>query len=156
MCLASQGRPVWLGSMLLLRLASDVIRNNRDPAFPGRRAGYAAGCAAASCLTATTASHAGKAARISALMFLLLPDVPLVLGLRPEIVAGQLHPRMVPAYNATHRFAGPITLCAVASALRSPALRAAGMAWFTHVCFDRAAGFGLRGRDGWLRSRSRL
>jgi hypothetical protein len=30
----------------------------------------------------------------------------------------------------------------------------AGLAWLTHICFDRAVGFGLRAPDGWLRSRS--
>ena len=139
--------------MLQLPLVSDFIRNNRDPAHPGRRAGYAVGGVIAGGLAIVIASRSGQPARICALTFLLLPDVPFVLGLRPSIVSGQLHPGMVPAYNATHRVAGAVILCAAASALLSPALGAAGLAWLTHICFDRAVGFGLRDRDGWLRSR---
>jgi hypothetical protein len=140
--------------MLYLRLVNKFVRNNRDPSHPGRRAGYAVAGVIAGGLTALIASRADKPARTCALTFLLLPDVPFVLGLRPAIVAGQLHPGMVPAYNATHRLAGAATCCAAAPALRSPAIGAAGLAWLTHICFDRAVGFGLRAPDGWLRSRS--
>jgi len=143
-----------VGRMLCLRLVNEFVRNNRDPSHPGRRAGYAAAGIIAGGLTALIASHAGKPARTCALAFLLLPDVPFVLGLRPAIVAGQLDPGMVPAYNATHRLAGAAACCAAAPALRSPAVGAAGLAWLTHISFDRAVGFGLRAPDGRLRSRS--
>ncbi len=140
--------------MLCLRMVNEFVRNNRDPSHPGRRAGFAVAGVITGGLTALIASHTDKPARTCALTFLLLPDVPFVLGLRPAIVAGQLHPGMVPAYNATHRLAGAAACCAAAPALRSPAVGVAGLAWLTHICFDRAVGFGLRAPDGWLRSRS--
>jgi hypothetical protein len=140
--------------MLCLRLVNEFVRNNRDPSHPRRRAGYAVAGAITGGVAALIASRTGKPARTYALTFLLLPDVPFVLGLRPAIVAGELYPGMVPAYNATHRLAGAAACCAAAPALRSPAVGVAGLAWLTHICFDRAVGFGLRAPDGRLRSRS--
>jgi hypothetical protein len=93
------------------------------------------------------------------LVFALLPDLPLVVGFGRGLGKGQLHPRVVPAYNATHRLVGPVALVAVGLWLTADTTHdtgavtflVAGLAWAAHVCIDRACGYGLRRRDGWQR-----
>ena len=43
-------------------------------------------------------------------VFLVLPDVALLLGMGRGLERGRLHPRAVPLYNALHRLAGPAAL----------------------------------------------
>ena len=80
------------------------------------------------------------------------PDVVLLAGFAPGLVPGRLHPRSVPLYNAVHRFGGPAILLVLASAgvLGLPFL-VLGLGWATHIAMDRAAGYRLRDRDGWIR-----
>jgi hypothetical protein len=82
-----------------------------------------------------------------ALAGLLAPDLPLIGGFAER---GRLRPSRVRAYNAVHVVAGPIVL--IAAGVLVPALLAAGLGWAAHVAMDRAAGYGLRGADGWQRS----
>ena len=85
-------------------------------------------------------------------VFLLGPDVALLLGIGSGLEKGQLHPRAVPLYNALHRSAGPVVLLVLASAgvLALPWF-ILGLGWATHIAMDRAAGYRLRDRDGWIR-----
>ncbi len=72
-----------------------------------------------------------------ALLF-LLPDLGMLGYLRgPK--AGAF------SYNLTHTHAGPALLAAVAWAA-APALLPVAAVWFAHIGFDRALGYGLRGR----------
>ena len=85
-------------------------------------------------------------------VFLVLPDIALVAGIGRGLAKGQLHPRAVRLYNALHVFAGP-ALLAVASIWLGPAWLAGALAWAAHVLLDRAAGYGLRDRTGFIRAR---
>jgi hypothetical protein len=86
-------------------------------------------------------------------LFAVLPDAPLALGIARGLDRGQLHPRAVRPYNATHRLIGPITLAIVGVAI-SPAVVTAAIGWLFHISFDHAIGLGLRDPDGRVRSRS--
>jgi hypothetical protein len=82
---------------------------------------------------------------------LIAPDVALLLGMAPGLERGQLHPRAVRLYNALHAPAGPLALAAVALLLGSDAWLAGALAWGTHIAIDRAAGYGPRDREGFIR-----
>ena len=85
--------------------------------------------------------------------FAVGPDVALVAGAGPGLERGQLHPRAVPLYNALHRFAGPVLLAAAAvSGLIGAGFLVGGLAWGFHVALDRAVGYHLRRRDGFIRA----
>ena len=89
------------------------------------------------------------------LAFAVLPDLPLAFGFTPGLEKGRLHPRAVPAYNATHRLVGPVLLVALGAWTYvgggAATWLVAGLAWAAHVLIDRGCGYGLRGRDGWQR-----
>ncbi|HET6690062.1 MAG TPA: DUF4260 family protein [Miltoncostaeaceae bacterium] len=81
------------------------------------------------------------------------PDVALSLGIGRGLERGQLHPRAVPLDNALHHPAGPVTVLALCAAGVLGAGPAAGaLAWGAHILMDRAAGYGLRTRDGLQRA----
>jgi hypothetical protein len=84
-------------------------------------------------------------------VFLLGPDVALLLGIGSGLEKGQLHPRAVPLYNVLHRYWGPAAL-ALASLVLAEGWLAAALAWAVHVSLDRAIGYGLRTPDGFQRS----
>jgi hypothetical protein len=85
--------------------------------------------------------------------FGLGPDLALLLGAGRGLEHGQLHPRAVPLYNLLHRFWGPLALGVVALAASLPAAWLVGaLAWGTHIAVDRAVGYGLRSRDGFVRA----
>jgi uncharacterized protein DUF4260 len=81
----------------------------------------------------------------------VLPDVALLAGAARGLERGQLAPRAVPLYNALHHPAGPLLAVIVAAALLPDAWLAAALAWGAHVAMDRAAGYGLRTREGFQR-----
>ena len=81
------------------------------------------------------------------LVFAVMPDIALFLGMGADHDRGQLHPRAVPVYNALHRFEAPLLLGVGAFWAGAPWLVAA-LAWAAHIAFDRALGYGLRGRKG--------
>ena len=80
-------------------------------------------------------------------VFLLGPDIALLLGIGSGLEKGQLHPRAVPLYNALHRYWGPAAL-ALASLVLPEGWLAAALAWALHVSVDRTVGYGLRTPDG--------
>ena len=81
------------------------------------------------------------------------PDVALFLGVGRGLAPGQLHPRAVPLYNALHHPAGPVLVAALCGAgVLGAGPAAAALAWGAHIAMDRAAGYGLRTRDGLGRS----
>jgi Domain of unknown function (DUF4260) len=80
-------------------------------------------------------------------VFLLGPDIALLLGIGSGLEQGQLHPRAVPLYNALHRYWGPAAL-ALASIVLPEGWLAAALAWALHVSVDRTVGYGLRTPEG--------
>jgi hypothetical protein len=138
--------------MLLTRQTlGEVFRSHRNPAHPRWRAVCAAGAVLAATGAVTVVARGDRWALLSAIVFVLAPDVPLLFAFGPGLIKGQLHPRSVLAYNTTHRMLGPIAAVAAAVSVGSLMFAAAGLAWFAHVLCDRAVGYGLRGRDGWQR-----
>jgi hypothetical protein len=85
-----------------------------------------------------------------ALVFALAPDVALLVGMAPELLRGQIHPRAVPLYNALHAFFGPILLGLAAAFWLGLPWLAAALAWGAHIAVDRALGIGLRTREGYI------
>jgi hypothetical protein len=81
----------------------------------------------------------------------VLPDVALLAGAARGLERGQLSPRAVPLYNALHHPAGPLVAIVIAAAVLPDAWLAAALAWGAHVAMDRAAGYGLRTREGFQR-----
>jgi uncharacterized protein DUF4260 len=84
-------------------------------------------------------------------VFLLLPDVGLVAGTAGGLEQGQLHPRAVPLYNALHVLVGP-TLLALASLVIGIDWFAGALAWTAHIAIDRALGYRLRDKRGFIRA----
>ena len=84
-------------------------------------------------------------------VFLLGPDVALLLGIGSGLEKGQLHPRAVPLYNALHRYWGPAAL-ALASIVLPEGWLAAALAWALHISVDRTVGYGLRTPEGFQRT----
>ena len=86
-------------------------------------------------------------------VFAIAPDVALLAGAGAGLQRGQLHPRAVPLYNALHRFAGPALLAAAAlTGLLGAGFLVGALAWAFHVALDRAVGYHLRTRDGFIRA----
>src|SRR3954447_5936249 len=115
-----------------------------------RRSGYALAAIALLLGAIATAHDAGAWWQLA--VFAIAPDVALLAGAGRGLEHGQLHPRAVPLYNALHRLVGPALLAtiAIAASLGTGWLVAA-LAWGFHVCLDRAVGYTLRTRDGFLR-----
>lgn len=92
-------------------------------------------------------------------VFAIAPDLAFLFGMSRGLARGQLHPRVVPIYNALHHYWAPAVLVAV-SALPSEAggspwaaaWLTAALAWIAHISFDRSLGFGLRTPEGFQRS----
>jgi len=85
-------------------------------------------------------------------VFWAAPDLALLAGMGRGLERGQLHPRAVRAYNLLHRVWGPLVLGALVALGALPATLIVGaLAWGFHIALDRAAGYGLRGRDGFQR-----
>jgi hypothetical protein len=66
----------------------------------------------------------------------------------PAAVNGSMPPRVVRPYNLVHHPLGPTALLLVGALLRSPTLVGAGMAWASHLLWDRGVGYGMRRADG--------
>lgn len=86
----------------------------------------------------------------------LAPDLPLMLGGGADLRRGQLNPKAVPFYNATHRLAGPSLLAAIALISggghgSSLDVLAAAAVWAAHIFLDRGLGYGLRTAEGFQR-----
>ncbi len=85
----------------------------------------------------------------------LAPDLPLFFGAGNDLVKGQLHPRAVNAYNATHSLIGPaavITFGLVIALMGADkGFLVVGLVWGMHVSLDRVMGYGLRTREGFQR-----
>lgn len=89
-----------------------------------------------------------------ALAFGLMPDISLLYGMSPSLNKGQIHPRAVPLYNILHSAGGP--LVTILAGLSGPApgwMLVAGLAWLAHVAFDRAIGYGLRDKNGYVKGK---
>ncbi|MGW1989833.1 DUF4260 family protein [Embleya sp. NPDC001921] len=97
----------------------------------------------------------GFATSAAALLFFVLPDLTMFIGIKDAArdgthQPGRLQPRAVPFYNALHRAWVPLIVL-VAYAVGPvvwPPLFTAGLGWLTHIAMDRAAGYGLRTPEG--------
>jgi hypothetical protein len=78
------------------------------------------------------------------------PDLVLLLGAGAGLAKGQLHPRAVRLYNASHSYWGPVLLALAAIGLPTAYLIGA-LAWAFHISLDRSVGYGMRTRDGFQR-----
>ncbi|MBN7793163.1 DUF4260 family protein [Microbacterium esteraromaticum] len=92
--------------------------------------------------------------------FALLPDVALIGAFDPTR-SGALRPDRVVGYNMLHLARFPVLLIAGGSLITLPVVGGApggavvvgmGLAWLAHIAVDRAVGYGLRDRDGYIRS----
>jgi hypothetical protein len=77
------------------------------------------------------------------------PDLTfLAAGGQQAEAPGHMPRRAVPFYNAAHHFpvAGGLTIAA--AVLAGPTATALGLAWLSHLVWDRAVGYTLRDADG--------
>lgn len=126
------------------QLASDRSRLVRRLAW---------GASAAALLAGTVLQVQDHGGGWLALGFAIMPDLGLLAGIDKNLQKGQLAPRAVPIYNALHRFIGPVILAALAlSGILPEIWLSAALGWSLHIAIDRAAGYGLRGSDGFQRS----
>jgi hypothetical protein len=84
-------------------------------------------------------------------VFLFLPDVGLLYGMSSGLEKGRLHPRAVWLYNALHVPVGPAVL-ALLSLVIGIDWFAGALAWTAHIAIDRAFGYRLRDRRGFIRA----
>lgn len=86
------------------------------------------------------------------LLFAVLPDIALLLAVTGDHQPGQLPRTAVPAYNALHHPLAPVAIgTAAATGLVGTYWLVAATTWGAHIALDRAAGYGLRTKDGWQR-----
>lgn len=95
-----------------------------------------------------------------AIVFALLPDVALI-GAFDRERRGMLRPERVMFYNVMHLARFPVMLAATGALIPAASvgasgigtiLFAAGVSWLAHIAVDRAFGYGLRDRDGAIRT----
>ena len=86
------------------------------------------------------------------LIFGIVPHLTVLIGVGQPRAKGQLAPRAVPLFNATHHLVPPLLVAGVAAlGFVSPFWLAGSLAWVGHIAIDRGLGNGLRRPDGWLR-----
>lgn len=77
------------------------------------------------------------------------PDLTfLAAGVERPAAPGLMPRRAVTPYNAAHRPLVPLLLAALGVVLSAPTLAALGLAWLSHIVWDRGVGYGLRDADG--------
>ena len=87
------------------------------------------------------------------LTFGIVPHLPVLLGRSQPHAPGQLAPRAVPLFNATHHPVPPMVVLLLSTAgILAPMWAVAAFAWLSHLVADLAFGDGLRTRDGWRRA----
>lgn len=122
-----------------------------------RRLGWAVAATGLVLFTGFEVLKYGGWAWVAAAVGLIGPDLVMLGGIgAAPVAAGVLPRRIVPAYNLVHRPAGPVLLMVAVGF--APITHAAfvpwfvlGLAWLSHICLDRALGFGLRATDGSIR-----
>jgi hypothetical protein len=140
--------------LLIPTMLAMVVNTRRDGLRALKRAAYVVAAA----VLILGAVRAGGVGTWQFWVFLVAPDIALLVGAGRGLERGQLHPRAVPLYNSVHRLLGPAVIAFVAlsagaylGAVTTMWLIAA-CAWGGHICVDRALGFGLRTREGFQRS----
>ncbi len=77
------------------------------------------------------------------------PDLAFVLAIGQENGAPGRIPRSAIAfYNMLHRTFTPLLVLLISALLHSAPAAIIALSWFVHILVDRAAGFGLRDRQG--------
>ncbi|MEU7635843.1 DUF4260 family protein [Streptomyces sp. NPDC039016] len=85
----------------------------------------------------------------------LAPDTALLLGAAAAPTWRRLPRYAIGPYNALHSPAVPAALLTAAALTRHRPLLVAGLAWFGHLGWDRAWGYGPRDADGFVAGRGR-
>jgi hypothetical protein len=132
-----------------------IIRGRRLPAA-ARRTAWIAWSAFLLAFAILEGVNHGAAAWAALAGGLIAPDLTFftAAGTREPVSRGQLPRKAVPSCHAAHRTWIPLALaaaCAVAP-LPVPALFTFLLAWMLHIAVDRAAGYNLRGKDGFIRA----
>jgi hypothetical protein len=136
--------------------ATTTIRGHGIPAA-ARRAAWLAWAAFLLAFAILEGVNHGAAAWAALAGGLIAPDLTFfaAAGAHEPVSRGQLPRKAVPFYNAAHRTWVPLALAvayAVAAPLNMPALFTFLLAWMLHIAVDRAAGYRLRGQDGFIRA----
>lgn len=134
---------------------SSVTRSGRHPAAV-RRTAWTAWSAFLLAFAVVEGVNHGAAAWTALAGGLIAPDLTFLAtaGAREAVSRGQLPRRAVAFYNTAHRTWIPLALagaCAVAP-LNAVAVSAFLLGWMLHIAVDRIAGYGLRGKDGFIRA----
>ena len=132
-----------------------IIRGRGIPAA-ARRTAWLAWAAFLLAFAILEGVNHGAAAWAALAGGLIAPDLTFLAaaGARDPAVRGQLPRRAVPFYNTAHRTWIPLALAAACTVapLGVPALFTFLLAWMLHIAVDRAAGYNLRGQDGFIRA----
>jgi hypothetical protein len=115
-----------------------------------KRAAWAALAAFLLAFIVLEAINHGGSALVAALLWLIVPDLTMLIGAR-AVGDGKLLPKAVPYYNFVHRPWIPLAVLVVYSVGGLGdwvPLFTAGLGWLAHIALDRAFGYGLRARDG--------
>ncbi|MDL4821508.1 DUF4260 family protein [Actinomadura opuntiae] len=127
----------------------------RSVSVVARRAAWAVGALFWGAFAVLEGVNHGWLAALLAVAFFVAPDLTFLAGARDAhtVERGQLPARAVPYYNTAHRALIPLALMAlytVAPITWAPIF--AGLCgWLAHISVDRAAGYGLRTKDGFQR-----
>jgi hypothetical protein len=139
----------------LMSTVTTTIRGHGIPAA-ARRAAWLAWAAFLLAFAVLEGVNHGAAAWAALAGGLIAPDLTFfaAAGAREPVVRGQLPRKAVPFYNAAHRTWVPLALTAAytVAPLDVPALFTFLLAWMLHIAVDRAAGYRLRGQDGFIRA----
>jgi hypothetical protein len=76
------------------------------------------------------------------------PDMSFLAAIGAPHERGRLPRRAVTPYNVAHHPVGPALVLVAAVGLQSAWLTVLGVAWMSHLAWDRGFGYGLRSRDG--------
>ena len=137
---------------------STITAANRRRRLPAaaRRAAWTAWAAFLLGFAVLEGVNHGAAAWAALAAGLIAPDLTFfaAAGTHEPVSRGQLQRKAVPWYNRAHLTWIPLALAAAYSAapVSIPALFTFLLAWMLHIAADRAAGYSLRTKDGFIRA----
>lgn len=81
------------------------------------------------------------------------PDLSFLAAIgAPNQPNGALARRAVRPYNAMHHPIGPLVAIVTGFLVGAPLVSVVGLAWLSHLAWDRGLGYGLRNADGTIRA----
>ncbi|GAA2152240.1 DUF4260 family protein [Actinomadura napierensis] len=138
-------------------MSSVTVPSVRKHSVPlvARRVAWAANALFWSAFAVIEGLNHGWLAALVAVAFFIAPDLTFLAGARDAhtVERGQLPARAVPYYNTAHRALIPLALMALytVSPITWAPIFAGLCGWLAHISIDRAAGYGLRTKDGFQR-----